>query len=81
MQAALALSDLNPGELGRVQGFRKGNRSYRQKLLSMGITPNTLIEVIRRAPLGDPIQIKVRSFFMSLRQSEAKLIKIERVAI
>lgn len=76
---SLALSDLSPGELGRVQGFRKGNRDYRQKLLAMGITPNTIIEVIRRAPLGDPIQIKVRNFFMSLRKSEAWMIRVERV--
>ena len=75
----LALSDLAPGETGKICGFHPGDRAYRQKLLAMGLTPNTEFEVIRRAPLGDPIQIRVRNFYLSLRQTETALLKIERV--
>jgi len=75
----LKLSALQPGDFGMVCGFVKGDRVYRQKLLAMGLTPNTRFQVIRRAPLGDPIQIKVRNFFLCLRQAEAALVKIERV--
>lgn len=75
----ITLADMQPGEVGRVCGFGKGDRAYRQKLLTMGLTPNTCFEVIRRAPLGDPIQIRVHTYFLSLRQSEASLLKIERV--
>lgn len=75
----LSLSDLSPGEIGKICGFRPGDRVYRQKLLAMGLTPNTEFEVIRRAPLGDPIQIRVRDFHLSLRQAETALLKIERV--
>lgn len=76
----LTLSDLSPGEIGKISGFHKGDRVYRQKLLAMGLTPNTEFEVIRRAPLGDPIQIRIRNFDLSLRQAETALLKIERVS-
>lgn len=74
------LAEMRPGEVGRVSGFHAGDRAYRQKLLAMGLTPNTYFEVIRRAPMGDPIQIRVHAYFLSLRQSEATLLKIERVS-
>lgn len=40
---------------------------------------NTYFEVIRRAPMGDPIQIRVHTYFLSLRQTEAEILKIQRV--
>ena len=73
------LTQMKPGEVGRVCGFNPGDKAYRQKLLSMGLTPNTYFEVIRRAPMGDPIQIRVHTYFLSLRQIEAQILKIERV--
>lgn len=66
--------------MGRICGFHPGDESYRRKLLAMGLTPNTQFQVIRRAPLGDPIQIQVRDFYLTLRQNEAIQLKIERVA-
>lgn len=71
------LAEMRAGEMGRICGFYPGDRAYRQKLLAMGLTPNTKIEVVRRAPLGDPIQIRVHTYFLSLRQTEAALLKIE----
>lgn len=76
----LILSDLSPGEFGRILGFHDGDKRYRQKLLAMGLTPNTPFEVIRRAPLGDPIQIRVRDFYLSLRKNEVVQLEIERVS-
>lgn len=75
----LTLSDLSPGEVGRICGFYPGDKAYRRKLLAMGLTPNTQFTVIRRAPLGDPIQIRIRDFCLSVRQGEVALLKIERV--
>jgi ferrous iron transport protein A len=77
----ISIAEMQPGEIGRVIGFNPGDRAYRQKLLSMGLTPNTYFQVIRRAPLGDPIQIRVHAYHLSLRQSEAMLLKIERIAL
>ena len=75
----IALSELSVGEIGRICGFHTGDKAYRQKLLAMGLTPNTEFEVIRRAPLGDPVEIRVRNFYLSLRQAEAAILKIKRV--
>jgi Fe2+ transport system protein FeoA len=47
------------------------------RLYEMGITPGTEIVIVRRAPLGFPIEIKVRGYFLSLRKSEADCIEVE----
>ena len=43
----------------------------------MGLTPGEKIEVIRFAPLGDPVEVKIRGYLLSLRREEAELIQIE----
>ncbi|AJC50178.1 FeoA family protein [Coxiella-like endosymbiont of Amblyomma americanum] len=75
----LILSDLRAGDIGRVCGYYTGNIFYRQKLLAMGLVPNTQFLVIRKAPLGDPIQIQVRNFYLILRKDEAMQLIIEQV--
>lgn len=47
------------------------------RLLEMGLTPGIQLEIVRRAPLGFPMEIKVRSYLLSLRESEAKCIEVE----
>jgi ferrous iron transport protein A len=71
-------AELSVGERIRVTGFEKGRRAYRQKLLSMGLTPGTTFTVTRVAPMGDPIEIRVRDFDLSLRRHEASVLKVER---
>ncbi len=68
------LGDLAVGCTGRVVGYDKSARSYKAKLLAMGLTPGTEFSVIRRAPLGDPIEIQVRGFKLSLRKDEANAL-------
>lgn len=53
----------------------KGPQSGR--LLEMGLTPGTKIQVVRAAPLGFPIEIKVRGYLLTLRKSEASCLEIE----
>ncbi len=79
MPLPITLAQMRPGEVGRVCGFHSGEHAYRRKLLAMGLTPNTHFQVMRRAPLGDPVQIRVHSYSLSIRQQEANLLKIERV--
>jgi ferrous iron transport protein A len=76
---AVSISELQPGETAKVCGFAAGNKAYRQKLLSMGLTPSTCFQVVRTAPLGDPVMIKLRHYHLSLRKDEAALLKLERV--
>lgn len=79
MTTQVTLAMMQPGDRGRVLGFFHGSRAYRQKLLAMGLTPNTAFEVIRCAPLGDPVQLRVRHCYLCLRKAEAEILKIERI--
>jgi ferrous iron transport protein A len=73
------LGGLRVGQSGRILSYAQGCRAYRSKLLSMGLTPGTRFTVTRQAPLGDPIEIQVRGFKLSLRKGEAAALKVERV--
>jgi len=74
-----ALSDLAIGQKGRVVGFHPAARDYKRKLLAMGLTPGTEFTVTRYAPLGDPIEITLRGFHLSLRKDEAAALQVEGV--
>lgn len=76
----MTLRDLAVGESGRVTGLGAGSRAYRRRLLSMGLTPGTEFTVTRCAPLGDPVELRVRGFNMSLRRDEAAVVQVERSA-
>lgn len=60
----------------RITGYAPTAPSYKRKLLAMGLTPGTEVEVIRHAPLGDPTDIKVRGFHLTLRKDEADALKV-----
>ena len=72
------LKDLAVGDTGRVIGFGEGSKAYRRKLLSMGLTPGVEFSVTRYAPMGDPVEIRVRGFSLSLRKDEAAALRVER---
>lgn len=73
----MKFSDLKVGQTARVIAFAKGDGAYRQRLISMGILPGTEFTVSRVAPFGDPIEIQVRGFALSLRKDEAAVIEIK----
>lgn len=73
------LRDLAVGCTGRVIGYETTARSYKGKLLAMGLTPGTEFTVTRHAPLGDPVEIKVRDFKLSLRKVEADALVVEEI--
>ena len=70
------LADLAVGRRGVVHAFRCAG-PLMQRLLEMGLTRGTPVEVIRLAPLGDPLEIRLRGYYLSLRKAEARLIEIE----
>ncbi len=72
--ALVRLQDLPVGSVARVTGYQATARPYRRKLLAMGLTKGTEFTVVRRAPLGDPIEIRVRGFSLSLRKDEANAL-------
>ncbi len=71
------LRAMSVGTRGRVVGYEKGQHTYRQKLLAMGLTPGSEFQVTRLAPLGDPVEINVRGFDLSLRKAEAETLIVE----
>lgn len=73
------LADFMVGEVGQVMGFAKGANTYRQKLLAMGLIKGTEFRVARVAPMGDPVEIRVRDFSLSLRKDEAKALRVEEI--
>ena len=73
-----SLKDMKVGETGKVSGFVKGTNAYRDKLLAMGLTRGTVFTVTRIAPLGDPVEINVRGFALSLRKNEASAVAVVR---
>lgn len=54
-----------------------GNGHLRLRLLEMGLLPNVHIKVISKAPLGDPLEVLVRGYELSLRKEDATLIKVK----
>ena len=53
----IKLKDMNVGDWGRISRYDHSLLAYRQKLLAMGLTPGTEFQVLRIAPLGDPVEI------------------------
>lgn len=74
----MQINQLAMGETAKVAGFQPEQKSYRKKLLAMGLTPGIEFCLIRCAPMGDPIEIRVRGFRLSLRKAEADALLIER---
>lgn len=72
---AISLGQLSPGQRGAVTQI-KARGSVRQRLIDMGMLPNTEVTVERVAPSGDPIWIKIRGFNLSLRKEEAQGIVV-----
>lgn len=56
-----------------------GNGELRRRLLDMGLTPGTMVKLVRMAPLGDPMQLCLRGYRLSLRREAARDIEIEPV--
>ncbi|SES73431.1 FeoA family protein [[Clostridium] polysaccharolyticum] len=71
----MTLEDLKPGQEGIVASLgEKG--ATRRRIMDMGITPGVSIKVIKIAPLGDPVEVNVRGYELSLRKAEARQISL-----
>ena len=69
------LSDLKIGESATIVEFLEDSEGM-QRIEEMGITPGEKVEIVRFAPLGDPIEIRIRGYLLTLRRQEAELIKV-----
>lgn len=74
-EVPLPLSSMAAGAVGTVVELRLPPES-RGRLLEMGLLVGTGVELVRFAPLGDPVEIKIRGYHLSLRRHEAELIMV-----
>ncbi len=72
------LSDFTIGERGVVK-MVDGDRRIRRRLFDMGVTPGAEIMLRKKAPLGDPIEVSLRGYELTLRKTEAELVTMERI--
>lgn len=70
------LSELNIGETGQIK-IVEGEGRIRRRLFDMGITPGAKVYLRKKAPLGDPIEITLRNYELTLRKDEASCIVME----
>jgi ferrous iron transport protein A len=74
----MTLDQLKPGEGGVITSIG-GEGALRRHLLDMGLTPNTHVEVRKVAPMGDPIELFLRSYVLSIRKDDAAKIVVDQV--
>lgn len=70
-----SLADLKPGESARVVRLL-GQGPVKRRIMDMGITKGVDIALVKRAPLGDPLELKVRGYKLSLRLEDARKIQV-----
>jgi ferrous iron transport protein A len=71
------LSDLKKGQKAIVLDFHNDNAALRRHLLDMGITKGVVVEVKKIAPLGDPVDIKIRGYELAIRRADMRGIDIQ----
>ncbi len=74
----LKLSEMNVGETGRIIKVN-GTGIIRKRLLDMGVTPSSIVYLRKKAPLGDPIEITIRGYELTLRKEESAFIDVELI--
>ncbi len=70
------LDEFKIGETGLIKKV-EGEGRLRRRLLDMGVTPNAKVYLRKKAPFGDPIEITIRGYELTLRNTEAQLIILE----
>lgn len=71
----MTLDTMEPGTSGTITAVG-GNGPLRRRLLDMGLTPKAAVMVRKIAPMGDPIEIHLRSYALTLRKEEAAKIEV-----
>jgi len=72
----MTLGDMAIGETATVTHVG-GERSFRRRMMELGLLPGTRVEVVRVAPLGDPIELRLRGCSLSIRKTESACIAVQ----
>lgn len=70
----MKLSELEIGSTKTISEIKIGEKKIRRRLLDMGLTPGAVVYLRKKAPLGDPIEINLRGYELTLRKKEAELV-------
>lgn len=71
---------LKDGKVGMTLKIKQiGDSGLKERMMTMGLIPGTKVQVLRSAPLGDPIAIRVRSYNLALRKADAGHIQVQEV--
>jgi ferrous iron transport protein A len=73
--AAVSLDALEAGRHARVTAVR-GSGAVARRLMEMGVVPGAPVRVVKAAPLGDPLEVRVRNYHLALRRSEARTVSV-----
>ncbi|MCI8632227.1 MAG: ferrous iron transport protein A [Lachnospiraceae bacterium] len=72
----MTLDTLKPGQSGMIAAVG-GEGALRRRLLDMGLTPGTRVAVKKMAPMGDPIELSLRGYLLSIRKEDAAKITLK----
>ena len=75
---SVPLADIPPGTEIRITGY-ESESDYTAQLRRLGLVPGTLVKIMRHAPLGDPLEVRLRGYSLALRPSEADALQFEVV--
>lgn len=73
------LDTLKPGEKAKILKVRVKGASFRRKLFDMGMVAGSEVELVRNAPLGDPLEFKIKGYNLSIRKLDASDIVVQKI--
>lgn len=73
----MKLTNIPIGQSARVLAVN-GNSPITKRLMEMGVVPGVFVRVVKSAPFGDPLEIRVRGYNLAMRRSEAQTIEVEQ---
>ena len=74
----LTLRDIEIGQSCKVAKLH-GEGAIKRRIMDMGLTKGVVVKIVKVAPLGDPIEMTVRGYELSLRKADAELIEVEKI--
>lgn len=71
------LDELETGQAVEIEAVTAAGE-IGERLLEMGMTPGATVEIIRRAPFGDPVQVRLRGYLLAIRRAQARAVQVRR---
>ncbi|NIA18526.1 MAG: iron transporter FeoA [Simkaniaceae bacterium] len=78
MSEKLNLTHINPGEIAQIVGF-SDEAKMTSRLVEMGLIPGVAVRMVKAAPFNGPVEVKVREYYVSIRQVDAQHIYVKKL--